>query len=169
MSICTLCYLYSLAICYKTNRKSKLEDSHFDQLSSVQRGRGPGETFWWANTRSFYCACCENGWRRWWPGSAFAAATLQLLQGRRRRDAHRGQLESSKRLHEGLQCIIVLPWLGCFAAKVERVSVPATLLALYHSTETMVSKYILRCIKGTSNVFYIDGGWVWSMRRVKEE
>ena len=45
MSICTLCYLYSLALCYKSNRKSKLEESHFDQLSSVQRGRGPGETF----------------------------------------------------------------------------------------------------------------------------
>ena len=27
---------------------------------------------------------------------------------------------------KGLQCIIVLPWLGCFAAKVERVCVPAS-------------------------------------------
>ena len=48
---------------------------------------------------------------------------------------------------KGLYCIIVLPWLGCFAAKGERVSVPATLPALYHSTETMVSNCILRYIK----------------------
>ena len=39
MSICTFCYLYSLAICYKTNRKLKLEERHFDPLSSVQKGR----------------------------------------------------------------------------------------------------------------------------------
>ncbi len=35
----------------------------------------------------------------------------------------------------------------CFAAKGERVSVPATLSALYHSTETMVSNCILSYIK----------------------
>ena len=113
MSICTFCYLYSLAICYKTNRKSKVGGESFRPAFISSEGAGSR----WdvqKSKHSFYCASGENGWRRCWLGSAVAAATLQLLQGRRGQDAHRGQLESSKRLYKGLQCkCTALAWLFC--------------------------------------------------------
>ena len=115
MSICTFCYLYSLALCYKTNRKSKLEESHFDQLLSVQRGGVQVGRSVEQNTR--FSIARESG-EKWpttlleWLWSAFAA-TLQLLQDRRGQDSYGGQKKSLSDSNGIEYYCTALAWLFC--------------------------------------------------------